>query len=156
MCRQEGNKYLFYNRTGINAWFPDVSVAKCQLKGKPVWSLSRLGGCNQYLLSGQQWHVIYLQETITVFMYELNMPRRHHWRLHICNRSARKDWHTAVNSIQTWLGQIEEWMLTLWATRGREGKERYWQGISSPRAGCRAWKSMFLYLKGIREMGQTL
>lgn len=32
--------------------------------------------CNQYQLSGQKWHIIYFQETIPVFMYELNMPKR--------------------------------------------------------------------------------
>lgn len=114
---------------------------------KLVCRLSRLHGCNQYLLSGQQWHIIYLQETIPVFMYELNMPRRHQRRLHICNWSARKDWHTAVNSIQTWLGQIEEWMLLLFELKG-EGRQRevltgYQCSLSRPQS----LKSMFSYKK---------
>lgn len=51
-------------------------------------------------------------------MFELNILRRRRQRLHICNRSAGRDWRTAVNSIQTWLGQIEGWMLPLFEQRG--------------------------------------
>lgn len=51
-------------------------------------------------------------------MFELNILRRRRQRLHICNRSAGRDWCTAVNSIQTWLGQIEGWMLPLFEQRG--------------------------------------
>lgn len=125
---------------------------------KLVCRQSRLVGCNQYLLSGKQWHIIYLQETIPVFMYELNMPRRHRWRLHICNWSARKDWHTTVNSIQTWLPQIEKWMLPLFEEEGggkaKRGIDR--EGISAPRAGHRAQRWFFLYIKAFWERGQRL
>lgn len=136
--------------SSIFLWLKEKIHKYISFFSKPVYRLSRLGGCNQYLLSGQQWHIIYLQETIPVFMYELNMPRRHHWRLHICNRSARKDWHTAVNSIQTWLGQIEEWMLPLFEQRGGgKALTGYQCSPSRPRSS----RSMFWYLKGFRERG---
>lgn len=113
-------RILYFFSTSTAEYHPQKRkhIKYLSVFSKLVSCLSRLGDCNQYLLSGQQWHIIYLQETIPVFMYELNMPRRHHWRLHICNRSARKDWHTAVNSILTWLGQIEEWMLPLFELGG--------------------------------------
>lgn len=141
---------MYWNLFFISSIFLLQNVAQKKIHkrisfySKPVCCLSRLCGCNQYLLSGQQWHIIYLQETIPVFMYELNMPRRHRWRLHICNRSSRKDWHTAVNSIQTWLGP--NWRMnapSLWARWGEEGQERYWQGISAPWAGRRAPRVCF-------------
>ena len=147
-------------------YFLYISVAKFRPKeihkrisfySKLVCCLSRLCGCNQYLLSGQQWHIIYLQETIPVFMYELNMPRRHRWRLHICNRSSRKDWHTAVNSIQTWLGP--NWRMnapSLWAGSGGGGAGEVLTGYRSSLSRPQSSKSMFLYLKGFWERGQTL
>lgn len=37
-------------------------------------SLSRLSDGNVSLLPGQQWHIIYLQETIPLFIFKLNIP----------------------------------------------------------------------------------
>lgn len=110
---------LLARRKYLNQFFTPSKVKKIKcIFSKWVYCLSRLGCCNQYLLSGLKWHIINLQETIPVFMYGLKMPRRVHWKLHICNRSARKDWHTTADSIQTWLDQIEGWMLLLFERAG--------------------------------------
>lgn len=126
------------------------------LFSKPV-CLSGLGGCKRYLLSGLRWHFIYLQETIPVFMFELNMPRRHQKRLHICNRSAGKDWHMAVNSMQTWLGAKvkDECSLSLSKMGGGMAKKGIDRGICAPSAGHIAWKVRHVP-EGVREVGQTL
>lgn len=90
-------------------------------------------------------------------MFELNILRGRRQRLHICNRSAGRDWRTAVNSIQTWLGQIEGWMLPLFERGGGKAKGGI-EGISAPLwADHRAWGGGGLDTpKALVPVGQSL
>lgn len=90
-------------------------------------------------------------------MFELNILRRRRQRLRICNRSAGRDRRTAVNSIQTWLGQIEGWMLPLFEQQGggkaKGGIDRI--SVPPPKADHRAggWGG---YLQGSSAGGPAL